>query len=161
MSVSARILVVGTLLLFALLGPNTLGAQTYSIEWFTMDGGGGTSTGGVYVVTGTIGQHDAGGPSTNAQFSVIGGFWAWPGVVQTPGAPSLAIAPGAPGQAVVSWSPATPGFVLQEATSLENPDWVNSPSGATNPVNVPTMTSPRFYRLHKPPQPAPAGAPRP
>jgi hypothetical protein len=36
-------------------------AQNYSIDWFTIDGGGGTSTGGVYSVSGTIGQPDAGG----------------------------------------------------------------------------------------------------
>ena len=37
-------------------------AQTYSIDWYTIDGGGGTSTGGVYSVSGTIGQPDAGRP---------------------------------------------------------------------------------------------------
>lgn len=150
MNMFPRIPGAGMLALFVLLGAKTLSAQTYSIEWFTMDGGGGTSTGGVYSVTGTIGQHDASGPLTNGQFSVIGGFWALPEVVQTPGAPALSITPGAPGQAVVSWSPATPGFVLQEATNLEHPNWVNSPSGATNPVNVPTITTPKFYRLYKP-----------
>ena len=51
-------------------------SQSYSIDWSTLDGGGGTSTGGVYSVTGTIGQPDAGGPMTNGQYSVIGGFWA-------------------------------------------------------------------------------------
>ena len=35
-------------------------AQNYSIDWFTIDGGGGTSTGGVYQVSGTIGPLDAG-----------------------------------------------------------------------------------------------------
>jgi hypothetical protein len=29
------------------------------LDWFTIDGGGGTSTGGVYAVSGTIGQPDA------------------------------------------------------------------------------------------------------
>jgi len=37
-------------------------AQPYSIDWHKVSGGGGTSTGGVYSVSGTIGQHDAGGP---------------------------------------------------------------------------------------------------
>ena len=32
-------------------------AQSYSIGWFTIDGGG-TSTGGVYSLSGTIGQPD-------------------------------------------------------------------------------------------------------
>ena len=31
-------------------------AQTYSIDWYKVAGGGGTSTGGVYSVSGTIGQ---------------------------------------------------------------------------------------------------------
>jgi hypothetical protein len=34
-------------------------AQNFSIDWFTIDGGGGTSTGGLYSVIGTIGQPDA------------------------------------------------------------------------------------------------------
>ena len=34
-------------------------AQSYSIDWFTIDGGGGSSTGAIYQVTGTIGQPDA------------------------------------------------------------------------------------------------------
>jgi hypothetical protein len=37
-------------------------AQTYSIDWSTVDGGG-TSTGGVYSVSGTLGQPDAGAMS--------------------------------------------------------------------------------------------------
>jgi hypothetical protein len=32
----------------------------YSIDWQTVDGDGGTSTGGVYAFSGTIGQPDAG-----------------------------------------------------------------------------------------------------
>ena len=36
-------------------------AQPYSIDWFKIAGGGGTSTGGNYSLSGTIGQHDAGG----------------------------------------------------------------------------------------------------
>src|SRR2546426_11713451 len=63
----------------------------YSIDWYTIDGGGGTSTGSVYSVSGTIGQLDAGGPLTSGQFSVTGGFWALPTAVQTPRAPLLSI----------------------------------------------------------------------
>ena len=35
----------------------------YDLSWHTIDGGGGTSTGGVYSVSGTIGQPDAGAMS--------------------------------------------------------------------------------------------------
>ena len=62
-------------LLGILLSTVTLHAQNYSIDWFKIAGGGGTSTGGLYQVSGTIGQHDAGPVMTNGQFSVTGGFW--------------------------------------------------------------------------------------
>lgn len=43
----------------------------------TLDGGGGTSSGGDFIVTGTIGQPDASAyASTGAQYVMVGGFWA-------------------------------------------------------------------------------------
>jgi hypothetical protein len=125
-------------------------AQSYAITWHTIDGGGGTSTGGVYSVSGTIGQPDAGPTMTNGQYAVTGGFWALPAVIQTPGGPTLSIAPAGPGQATISWSPNTPGFVLQETWVLSPANWTNSPSGATNPIVVPATLPTKFYRLFKP-----------
>jgi hypothetical protein len=125
-------------------------AQNFSIDWHTIDGGGGTSTGGVYAVSGTVGQPDAGGPMTNAQYSVTGGFWALPQAVQTAGAPMLTIVTVAPGSATISWTPNTPGFVLQETLSLTSTNWMNTASGATNPVVVPAVPPMKFYRLFKP-----------
>jgi hypothetical protein len=40
-------------------------------------GGGGTSTGGVYSVSGTIGQPGIERTMTKAQYSIIGGFRVW------------------------------------------------------------------------------------
>jgi hypothetical protein len=131
-------------------------AQGYSINWSTLDGGGGTSTAGpmignnYYSVSGTIDQPDAGGPMTNGQYSVTGGFWALPEAVQTEGAPLLTIVPAGSGQATISWTPATAGFVLQETLSLSPTNWVNSVSGATNSIVVPATLPGKFYRLHKP-----------
>jgi hypothetical protein len=125
-------------------------AQQYSIDWATIDGGGGTSTGGGYSVSGTIGQPDAGVTMTNVQYAVTGGFWALPTAVQTTNAPTLAIIPAAPGTATLSWTPNTPGFVLQETWTLSPANWTNSPSGATNPIVVPATVPTKFYRLFKP-----------
>jgi hypothetical protein len=83
------------------------GVAQYSIDWSTIDGGGGTSTGGVYSVSGTLGQPDAGGPMTNGQYSVTGGFWSLIKVVQTPGAPLLSITH-AGNPAIVSWQSQMP-----------------------------------------------------
>ena len=86
-----RHFVVLTLLAFStlILQPSTASAQPYSIDWYKIAGGGGTSTGGTYQVSGTIGQPDAGGPMTGGNYSFTGGFWALISVVQTPGAPTL------------------------------------------------------------------------
>ena len=124
----------------------------YSIAWSKIAGGGATppSIGGSYSVRGTVGQSDSGGPLTNGVYSVVGGFWALPTVVQVAGAPTLTAAAGAPGQCVISWSPGTPGDVLQEAASLENPQWSNTAGGATSPVTVGALGLRKFYRLIKP-----------
>ncbi len=46
----------------------------YEISWHTIDAGGGTSTGGTYTLTGTIGQPDAGDMSGD-NYTLSGGFW--------------------------------------------------------------------------------------
>jgi hypothetical protein len=138
-------------LCFILLASSfSLRAQSYSINWFAIDGGGGTSSGGQFSLSGTIGQHDAGGPMTNGQYSVTGGFWVLPQAVQIIGAPLLVIVPAAPGFGMISWSPATPGFVLQQTPTLSPPAWTNSPSGSQNPVTVPLVAPAKFFRLVQP-----------
>jgi len=47
----------------------------YDLSWNTVDGGGGTSSGGAYTLAGTIGQPDAGVAMTGGAYSVVGGFW--------------------------------------------------------------------------------------
>jgi hypothetical protein len=51
----------------------------YDLSWSTVDGGGGTSTGGNYELSGTIGQPDAGSPASpmsGGNYELVGGFWA-------------------------------------------------------------------------------------
>ena len=73
------------------LSTATLCAQTYTIDWYKIAGGGGTSTGGTYQVSGTIGQPDASGAMSGGDYSLTGGFWSLISVVQTAGAPTLTI----------------------------------------------------------------------
>ena len=67
------------------LSATTASAQNYSIDWYKIAGGGGTSSNGQFSVSGTIGQHDAGGPMTGGNFSLTGGFWSLLSVVQSVG----------------------------------------------------------------------------
>ncbi len=63
-----------TVILMLLLSVSTANAD-YSINWHTIDGGGGTSAGGDYSLVGTIGQPDAGTVMTSDSFNLTGGFW--------------------------------------------------------------------------------------
>src|SRR5215470_6909646 len=75
---------IATAALCVILAVSRLSAQSYDLSWNTIDGGGGTSTGGAFELTGTIGQPDA-GPSTTGmsggQFQLVGGFWPGAGDV--------------------------------------------------------------------------------
>ena len=46
----------------------------YEINWHTIDGGGGTSSGGAYIVRGTAGQPEA-GVMAGGSYELLGGFW--------------------------------------------------------------------------------------
>ena len=130
-------------------------AQTYSADWHKVAGGGGTSTGGLYTVRGTAGQHDAGGPMTAGPYSITGGFWAL-SAVQTPGAPLLRIFLSNTNTAIVSWPAPSTGWLLQQNTSLSLPaSWSNATNpvtqaGGQNQIVVGPLTGNRFYRLVHP-----------
>ena len=129
-------------------------AQTYSIDWSTIDGGGGTSTGGVYTVSGTIGQPDAGRMS-GGNFTLDGGFWGIVAAVQTPGAPSLRIFLTSTNTVVVAWPAPSTGFSLEQNAVLGTTNWVNvatTPAvvGSENQVIVSPPAGNHFYRLKWP-----------
>src|SRR5690242_15049994 len=105
-------------------------AQSYSIDWFTIDGGGGTSTGGVYQVSGTIGQPDAGPTMSGGNYSIDGGFWGLIAAVQMPGAPLLTILRTTTNTVAVSWPSPSTGFTLQQNTNgIATVNWSNVISG--------------------------------
>jgi len=52
----------------------SVGYGDYQIVWSTINGGGGQSSGGQYVLTGTVGQPDA-GYSEGGNYELLGGFW--------------------------------------------------------------------------------------
>ncbi|MBK8001043.1 MAG: hypothetical protein IPK15_20620 [Verrucomicrobia bacterium] len=84
--IATRIFGFGVTLLVAATA-TVVSAQDYSIDWHSTDGGGGTSTGGGFSVSGTVGQPDANTqPMTNGGFSLTGGFWSIT-VVPPPAAP--------------------------------------------------------------------------
>ena len=127
-----------------------LRAQNYSVDWFKIAGGGGASSNSEYSISGAIGQLDASGPMTGGNFQVTGGFWSFLSVVQTPGAPLLAISYTA-NQAVISWPSGSSGWTLQTNINLSNTNWENYTGPVVN--NSVTSAPPKgnvFFRLVKP-----------
>jgi len=72
-----RFVVVGLLAAVLLSGAALAVAASssgYTLDWFTVDGGGGHSLGGRYALDGSIGQPDA-GTLTGGGYTLRGGFW--------------------------------------------------------------------------------------
>jgi hypothetical protein len=67
-----KLLSLCTFGLLALAGMKA--SAQFTIDSFTIAGGGGTSTGGAFALSGTIGQPDA-GTMSGGTYSVVGGFW--------------------------------------------------------------------------------------
>jgi hypothetical protein len=122
-------------------------SQSYSIDWYKIAGGGGTSAGGQYSLSGTIGQPDASGAMGGGGYSVTGGFWSLINVVQTAGAPLLSITY-AGNQAIISWPASVTGYTLQTNNNLATATWGNYAGFVVN--NSVTNAPPKgnlFFRL--------------
>ena len=134
--------------------PSAIGLRAwgqYSLDWCTVDGGGGTSTGGVYTVSGTIGQPDA-GAMTGGNYTLSGGFWGIIAAVQTPGAPYVWVMRTETNTVCVWWAVSATSWQLEATTSLVTGGSVWSGcSYVTNGANCVHVESPplgnKFYRL--------------
>jgi hypothetical protein len=126
----------------------------YSIDWYKIAGGAGTSTGGVYSVSGTIGQPDAGGAMSGGNYSLTGGFWSLIAVVQTVGSPTLTVSHSG-NSVIVSW-PNTGSFILQQNSNLTaTANWTTSgysisTSNGTSSITITAPTRSLFFRLANP-----------
>jgi hypothetical protein len=140
-----------TILLSILLFCSAASAQNFSIDWFTVDGGGGASAAGGFSVSGTIGQPDAGFMSGGG-YAVVGGFWSFAATETL----SLAVS-NSPTGVVVYWDRPAYNWVLDESpvlvTSPPHP-WTMVPfpyeTNATHIlVTIPGPVGNKFYRLRK------------
>jgi hypothetical protein len=131
-------------------------AQSYSIDWFTVDGGGGTSSGGTFSVTGTIGQPDAGHMS-GGSYTIDGGFWGIIAVIQnTPPSPQLRIVRVDANNVLIAWPTSAVGFNLQQNNVIDNAGtWSAVPIvptvvGSEYQVTITPPVGNKFYRLKNP-----------
>jgi hypothetical protein len=133
----------------------TVSAQPYAIDWYKVAGGGGTSTGGVYSVSGTAGQPDA-GTMTGGSYGLVGGFWSLIAVVPTAGGPLLTIFRTPTNTVALQWPSPSTGYLLQQNTNRVNSlNWSNvvtvpTDNGTTKTVVVNPPAGNRYYRLFHP-----------
>jgi hypothetical protein len=139
-------------LAFTTLGLATTARAQFSLPWFSIDGGGGTSAGGQFSVSGTIGQPDAGALSGGV-FKLEGGFWSGIRVLQMPDAPVLKIQLTPGGLAIISWPLNANGFQLEETTTLAQANsWTPTlqpvvNTGTDHTVTVPAAAGYKCFRL--------------
>lgn len=142
------------ILITVFVGFTALAARgQFTLDWYKVSGGGGTSTGGTYQVSGTLGQPDAGGPMTGGAYSVTGGFWSLVAPVQTPGAPVLQISH--TGNTITVYWQAVSGWSLHQDNDLTRTNgWVASSgvttAGGTNYLTVSPPAGQLFFRLTNP-----------
>jgi len=92
----------------------------YAIDWHMIDGGGGTSTNGVYSVSGSIGQPDA-GKTSGGGYTINGGFWGIVTAIQIrelEGTPGLVLPPDL---SINEFTPYNANAAATEANILPNP----------------------------------------
>src|SRR5262249_29717070 len=120
-----------------------------SIDWYKISSGGGSSAGGTYQVSGTIGQPDAGLAMSGGKYSLTGGFWSLINVVQTAGAPTLFISHSA-NTLTVYWQN-TGSWMLQQNPNLATANWTTNTSwttsNGTNSLMISNPSGNLFFRL--------------
>ncbi len=150
--VAARIMALYSawILLFTAAMP-ARATDSFSIDWFTIDGGGALMSGGDFTLNGTTGQTDAGVVTlaSGEQF-LKGGFWAFDFSAIGGITPTLQIQLGSLSELTVSWYPDTPGFRLQQSLTLMPDSWTTLSSLPDNPAVLPISTDRQFFRLLKP-----------
>ena len=143
------------ILFLGLLTPAFSQAQSYSIAWYKIAGGGGTSMGTnggtVYSISGTMGQPDASTAMTGGNYSLTGGFWSLVSVV----GPLLTISHSG-NSVIVSW-PATAGYTLQQNNNLAvSAGWattgypVTTNANGTSSITITPPAGNLFFRLANP-----------
>ncbi len=140
--------VVMLLLTLLVLGPSVL-AQSgggYDLAWSTVDGGGGRSIGGDYVVEGTIGQPDA-GKLSGGGYSLVGGFWRGAVVdtatpTRTPTAlPTLTRTPGPTTTGTASPTSTASATTAVTRTATRAATTTPTPTGSAVPTGTPPATT--------------------
>jgi len=140
----------------------SLHAQPFSVTGHIVAGGGGTSSGSGFAISGTIAQAEATPRLQNGCWAIDPGFWGAYAAIQTPAAPSLRIRPISFSTVRVSFTPGCGDWVLQRSSELvvePTPTvWIDDDPGnlvlvgdeLVRDFHVPSWGPRLFFRLRKP-----------
>ncbi len=148
-----------TLLFLSLACPALAGAaESLSIDWYTVDGGGGSSSAGEFTLSGTVGQPDAGTlTAAGGGFTLLGGYWGQfsEGTEVPSERPRLYVRLINASTLVLSWPTGQTGYLLEQRLAA-SPGWSDVP---VTPVVVGTEyqvsltfspnDAPTYLRLRK------------
>lgn len=141
------------------LGLSLCGLRAQSVYLDSLAGNcaSGTSTAGVYTLTGSIQPSAARVHSSD--FTIDTGSWSFVAVIQDPGAPVLSVRMTQTNTFLASWPMASTGFELAASSEITSANWpkVNVPSCVVvmgenrieKHVVLPTPVGKKFYRLQK------------
>jgi uncharacterized membrane protein len=75
MSRKLVILFLAGLMTLILISVVLAAPQAFDLSRWTIDGGGGSSSGGNFALSGTIGQPDTSPQMSGGDFTIVGGYW--------------------------------------------------------------------------------------
>jgi len=112
------------LLFLSLACPVLAGAaDSLSIDWYTVDGGGGSTSAGEFTISGTVGQPDAGMLMAYCcRLSLFGGYWSQFIDVNQPDGPRLCIRHTSTNTFLLSWPAYYADYLLQKRPAAV-PGW--------------------------------------
>jgi len=126
----------------------------YAVDWFKISAGGGTSLGGDFSMSGTVGQSDV-GTMDGGDYALQGGFWGLTPRAPAPSRPVLSVVPTGTNTVVLSWPSLSIQFVLEESGRVNPGVWTAVDAapfraGARWLAVVPRSAGSKFYRLRSP-----------
>jgi hypothetical protein len=140
-------------MLLLLLAESSSRAQNFIIDWFSINSGGGASSGGSFELSATIGEVGAGSLS-GGQFSLDAGYWSIETVQPASNPPLLTITPTDTNTVVVSWPSPSTSFSLQQTTDLNSTSWsdvsaIPNDDGTIKSIIFPLTSGNLFLRLKR------------
>ena len=121
----------------------------------SLTGGGGSSSGEDYKITGTIGQMDGTSVMAGEDIELTGRVTTMLGTLPTSDGTTLTIAVTPQNMIVISWPSDGTDFVLEQSSDLGSPTWATigatpEDDGWTKTVTMPVTMGNKFFRLRKP-----------